>query len=255
MKYWVSEEVADDVLGYARCYLVADPYSTRRGVISQYNTSLYLESPQLSCYRAHLEEAPDRFKLRVRAYGDPPQGLAFFETKRKVNSIIIKTRAAVTMDRVAPLLEGSYDALTEEPGTPERRHLESFLYLQTVTHARPFVLVRACREAYSSADAHEDVRVTIDRRISFQQARGPGFEAGGNDWIPIDGEEEHGRPAGPVMLELKFPGAPPLWMAALIQRLEMSRIAYSKYMAAARSLIEGHHLDRALWSAVARGER
>jgi hypothetical protein len=254
MKYWVSEEVADDVLGYARGYLIADPHGTRRGVISQYNTSLYLESPQLSCYRAHVDEAPDRFKLRVRAYGDPPQGLAFFETKRKVNSVIIKTRAAVTMDRMAPLLEGDHDALTEASGTPERRHLESFLYLQTITHARPFVLVRACREAYCSTDPHEDVRLTIDRRIAFQQARGPGFEADSNDWVPIDGEEEHGRDVGPVMLELKFPGAPPLWMAALVRRLEMCRIAYSKYVAAARSLIEGDNLDRSLWSAIARGD-
>ena len=37
------------------------------------NTSLYLETPDLAFFHAHAEHAPDRCKLRVRAYGDPPR--------------------------------------------------------------------------------------------------------------------------------------------------------------------------------------
>lgn len=238
IKYWVPEEITARIFEYARPYLVLDPWSAKHGVLSQCQTSLYLETPSLGCYRKHIDQAPDRYKLRVRVYGDPARGMAFFETKRKVKSVTVKTRAGVSMNLVRPLIEGSYDALPASLGAKERRHLENFLYLQTVTHARPFVLVRAHREPYCSKDPREDIRMTFDRQICFQPAPDASFDCRPDGWVPVDGEAQHGLRGTHTMLELKFPRVAPLWMGKLVEKLDMWRVGYSKYLAAAQCMLD-----------------
>jgi hypothetical protein len=253
LKYWVPSALVDEVIAFARPYLVLDPFNLAQGLERQHNTTLYLETASLDAYRTHADSAADRYKLRVRAYGEVPAGLAFFETKRKINAITIKTRSAVQMEEVAPLLDGTYDALPASLGVEERRNLESFLYLKTVTDARPCVLVRAHRESYCTPDPREDVRLTLDRDVGFQRARGPSLHADPCGWIPIDGEDQHGQRGAHVMLELKFPRIAPAWMGHLVSRLDMWRVGYSKYMAAIQSL-----LDQPMVDAIARdlsGER
>jgi hypothetical protein len=193
LKYWVPEALTREVLEYARPYLVLDPFNVKMGLERQYNTTLYLETASLNAYRTHKDQAADRYKLRVRGYGEVPEGVAFFETKRKIKSITVKTRSAVKLDQVAPLLDGTYDALPEKLSPDERRNLENFLYLKTMTDARPCVLVRAHRESYCTPDPREDVRLTFDREICFQPARGASLHGDPRGWIPIDGEAQHGH--------------------------------------------------------------
>jgi hypothetical protein len=253
LKYWVPTAITNEVLEYARPYLVVDPFNVKLGLDRQYNTTLYLETPNLNAYRTHVDAAADRYKLRIRAYGEVPRGQAFFETKRKIKSITVKTRAAVELRDVAPLVDGTYNALPASLDPVERRNLENFLYLQTVTDARPCVLVRANRESYCTPDPREEVRLTFDREIGFQRARGASFHVNPGDWIPIDGEAQHGHRGSHTMIELKFPRIAPLWMGRLIERLDMYRVGYSKYVAAVRSLLDQSMVDAMTWDLV--GER
>jgi len=247
LKYWVPAAMCGEIVDYARPYLVLDPYNARLGLVRQYNTTLYLETRGLDAYRTHVDSAADRYKLRVRAYGDVSLGPAFFETKRKLNAITVKTRAAVAVTDVAPLLEGTYDALPASLSPDERRHLEGFLYLKTVTDARPCVLVRAHRESYCTPDPREDVRLTLDGEICFQGARGPSLHGDPRAWIPIDGYDQHGQHGAHVMIELKFPRVAPSWMGHLINRLELWRVGYSKYVAAMRTLLDQTMIDAMAW--------
>jgi hypothetical protein len=254
LKYWVPTAITSEVLEYARPYLVIDPYNVKLGLDRQYNTTLYLETPNLNAYRTHVDAAADRYKLRIRAYGEVPHGPAFFETKRKLKSITVKTRAAVEMSDVAALVDGTYDALPASLNAIERRNLENFLYLQTVTNARPCVLVRANRESYCSPDPREEVRLTFDREIGFQPARGASLHVDPRDWIPIDGEAQHGQRGSHTMIELKFPRIAPLWMGRVIERLNMWRVGYSKYVAAVRSLLDQSMIDAGAWDLSGEGE-
>jgi hypothetical protein len=247
LKYWVPTEICGEVVEYARPYLVVDPFNVRDGLLQQYNTTLYLETARLDAYQTHVDGAADRYKLRVRAYGEVPGNLAFFETKRKINAITVKTRSAVAMVDAAALLEGTYDALPASLPWDERRHLETFLYLQTVTDARPCVLVRAHRESYCTADPREDVRLTFDREICFQRARGWSLHGDPKGWIPIDGYDQHGQHGAHTMIELKFPRVAPAWMNHLVNRLDMWRVGYSKYVAAVRTLLDQPMVDAMAW--------
>lgn len=253
LKYWVPSALCDEVVTFIRPYLVLDPFNVKLGLERQYNTTLYLETTSLDAYRTHADSAADRYKLRIRAYGEVPAGLAFFETKRKINAITVKTRSAVQMEEVGPLLDGTYENLPPSLTAEEQRNLESFLYLKTVTDARPCVLVRAHRESYCTVDSREDVRLTLDRDIGFQRTGGHSLHGDPRGWIPIDGEDQHGQRGAHAMLELKFPRIAPAWMGRLVDRLDMWRVGYSKYMAAIQSL-----LDQPMMDAIARdleGER
>jgi hypothetical protein len=213
------------------------------------NTSLYLETRGLDSYRTHTDEAADRYKLRVRAYGNPPRGTTFFEVKRKINTRCVKTRTPVPLEHMKGLLEGTYRSLPANLSPADRRHLEMFLYAQEVTHARPFLLVRAARESYCAEDPLEDVRLTIDRHIGFQLAHGADFTCDPEAWTPLDGEAQHGSRGPHALVELKFPGIAPFWMKKLVERLELRRVSYSKYISAVRHVLEQNELDTSDWDA------
>jgi hypothetical protein len=247
LKYWVPEPLTERALDYAKPYLILDPQSSKRGLLHQCCTSLYLESPAMGAYRTHIDGAPDRYKLRVRAYGDPPRGMAFFEIKRKMNSRGVKSRAGIPIELVPSLLEGTYDHLPETMDPAARANVESFLYLQLSTQARPYLLVRAFRESYCSADPTEEVRMTFDRRISYQPARGATFDSDPKAWIPINGEEEHGQRGPHALIELKFAKLPPFWMRRMVEQLGLLQVAFSKYCSAVRNHIEQPYQDALTW--------
>lgn len=229
-KYWVSEEVAREVVAFASPHMLADAHSALG--VGQCNTSLYFDTHDLSFARQHLDQSPNRFKLRIRRYGDPPEGPAFFEVKRKAKWVILKKRAVVPWELADSVLSGSYDSLPELPRPGEGKNLEAFLYLMTVNGAEPKVYIRAYREAYAAVDPMEDVRITIDRRIMYQPADDWKFELPDRKWIPIDRSGEHGEGERRAMLELKFRGTAPVWMADLTQHLALWRVGYSKCISA-----------------------
>jgi hypothetical protein len=230
-KYWIPERLAPAVGRCGRSYLRVDPYHDANAM--QRNTSLYLDTPSLGFYDAHVESSADRLKLRVRVYGEKPAGLAFFELKRKVRSVVVKSRAAVPLDSVAAILTGDYAALPRTATAEETRHLQAFLYDMTVHRAEPAFLVTCRREAYASLHEEDDVRLTVDRDIAYQRARGPHFETRERDWVYL------GAPPGigserMALVELKFRGMAPLWMGDLVRRLEAKRVSYSKYVTSVR---------------------
>jgi hypothetical protein len=227
-KYWVTPEIAARVVAFAAPYVEPD---VQGASAHQRNTSLYLDTPDLGFYRAHVEGQPDRLKLRVRRYGTPAAGPAFFELKRKVKSVIVKKRATVPAAHVDDVLAGRA-GLPPLARDADRRNLEAFLYEQIVHRAEPRFLVTCVREAYRSRDAALDVRLTVDSEIAYRRARGAAFDGDEAGWTPIGGEREHGATGRRVMLELKFSGVAPAWMDEAAQALGLERGAYSKYVAA-----------------------
>ena len=91
------------------------------------------------------------------------------------------------------------------------------------------------------------LQLTFDRDVCFQPARGPSLHGDSRGWIPIDGEEQHGQQGAHTMIELKFTRIAPLWMGRLIERLDMWRVSYSKYIAAVQSLLDRPMIDAMAW--------
>lgn len=227
VKYWVQPAVADRVVRFARPYLAHDPFS-QHGRTTR-NVSLYLDTTQFLFHTTHKSGAPSRLKLRVRTYDDAPESPAFFEIKRKVKHVTLKTRATLPVASVAAVLSGQVDVMTCEPA--ERKHLETFLFLSAIHRVEPKVLVASRREAFVSRIRGDDVRMTIDREIVYQPARGPSLVAAPNRWTALGG----GRPgsgSARSLVELKFRGPAPSWMAEMVGRFDMRQEGFSKYVAA-----------------------
>jgi hypothetical protein len=220
LKYWLPEPVAQRVHLFAAPFVEHDPAAGHLG--RQRVTSLYLDTPGLDFYRWHLASAADRFKLRVRYYGDSPGDTVFFEVKRRVGRLVDKRRAPVLSANLAGLLAGT----SASREATQAEHLRRFLYLMNLHRATPKLVVTCFRLAYRSRESWDKARATLDREISFQVASPATLFGDLGRWRPAP------APGPGALLELKFSEHLPWWMNALASRLARYRIAYSKYVAA-----------------------
>jgi hypothetical protein len=237
VKYWVTESIAARIAEFARPYLELDPHG-KLGAKTR-NVSLYLDTRGLLFLENHVAGLPDRTKLRVRAYGDLPTGLAFFEIKRKVKSITLKKRATLPVTAVRDVLTGRHVPVPAR--AEEQPHLLDFVFLQRIHRAEPKILVAAYREAFVALRRGDDVRMTIDREIVYQRARGPELSPNPRAWITVPGPDEglgwYGKRR--ALVELKFRGTAPLWMSEMVSRFGLQPDAFSKYVAAMHHLHGG----------------
>ncbi len=224
LKYWLPEIVASQAAAFARPFLHLDPLSEPTQGNSERVTSLYLDSRERELYVRHVASMADRFKLRVRYYGDALGPTTFFEIKRKVGVVIDKRRAEVPTHEVSQALtRGSCPTATHNLHAP---CLKSFLSLMMLHRALPQVLITCLRESYIPRDAGERARVTVDREIAFQPTTSPTLTGRCESW--------HATPTvrRGALLELKFSGTMPWWMHELSLRVGRYRTSYSKYVSA-----------------------
>jgi len=221
-KYLLTEVEAELVRDYLHCYTVPDRKDPEYTV-----TSLYLDSPANALYSSSANGEKNRFKLRVRGYDLDPDRPVFFEVKQRVGGVIRKYRSTVNRSAVGPLtamtLPGE-DALVCASSATERMNLLLFNELGQRFGVEPRVCVRYLREAHVSA-FEEPVRVTFDRAISFAPApkRPEELWTQPRSWSLLDGL--------PVVFEIKFTNAYPLWVRRLVQRFNLRRTSLAKYVA------------------------
>jgi len=220
LKYIVTEIQAAAIAKYIGPFLEPDKYSKlQRG--GQYPiVSLYLDSPELRLCKETLTGVKNRFKLRIRSYTDEPEYPRFFEIKRRLNRVIMKSRARV-MDRDVPILLTGR-SLPPQGYTTDEAALNQFqLYVATI-NAGPMVLVRYKRQAWESTSQNR-VRVTFDRELCYKVTHEPYVRLGGSGW------QENNITRCNSILEIKFTGSYPVWLSRLVEDFELDVMAVSKY--------------------------
>ena len=106
LKYHIGESKAAAIAQFIKPYLHLDRYCKSQPVGAYPIASLYLDSDNLQLCRESLQGQKNRFKLRIRSYSDEPDYPHFFEIKRRIDNVIIKTRNRVMPRDVAALLSG-----------------------------------------------------------------------------------------------------------------------------------------------------
>lgn len=218
-KYLLRPEVADAVRERAAIWLDRDAMAGDDGAYQV--TSLYLDSTEWMLARQTLEGVRERFKLRLRFYGDEPSRV-FAEVKQRVGKSIAKWRAIVdtkTAEKLAhnePVPEGVFsDDAAYGAAAGER-----FRQFVDMVDARPRLWVRYRREAFTSPWG-DGSRLTFDHKLQVQEPVGHAFMPGPNwSWVPLP---------RPVILELKFNDAYPEWMRSVAEGLGLKRLSCSKY--------------------------
>lgn len=226
-KYLVEPRLADAIREFAGPFVDPDPHAARCEGYRYTICSLYLDSSELSLYRQTVEGTKNRFKLRVRTYGDDPLDPVFFEVKRRMNGIVIKSRSRTSRDRALEYL------MRRRSG---HGGLEEFANLARMTSARPSLRVRYVREAYESPV--DRVRVTFDTDLQHAITPSPNISHNGPGWqvTPVDG----------VILELKFTDQFPSWVRELIDRFQLQRRSIAKYVMSVDEASSGGRLEREL---------
>lgn len=228
-KYLISEHTAERVRRHIAGFCAVDAYAAETG--GRYLTdTLYLDTLRLDSYFATIEDASDRYKLRIRSYPSAgPGGPVFFEVKRRVSDSIIKTRGAFAGDWPR-LLDGDASAIAQI-AAKHRRAIDNFLCHHRYLPFLPAALVRYEREPYFSV-VDDYARVTFDRCLAFQPASELSLVPAHDCWTYVDDAASQ-RSSYPsesvVVLELKFTSIVPNWMRRMVHTLDLQRLSFCKY--------------------------
>lgn len=203
-------------------------------------TTLQLDNLMGDLWRAKERKVINRFKLRIRTYGDQCQGPVFLELKRKIGQMVSKSRVS---------LPGPIHDLRTIFGDETRNSLGDvqsvnaymdFVRLVNEIGARPRVYIRYHRESYASVS---DVygRVTLDSRLCYAPARQWVWPSPQIRWRSADTPTGLNRPYAGYILELKCGAQQPTWMADLVERFSLVQGGFCKYATAMRleSIFQG----------------
>jgi SPX domain protein involved in polyphosphate accumulation len=220
LKYHISELKAKAIAEFVKPYLQVDRYCKLQRSGDYPIVSLYLDSDTLQLCQESLRGYKNRFKLRIRSYTDEPDYPRFFEIKRRINTIINKSRARV-MDRDVPTLLAGL-SLPPQNYTADIGTINQFqLYMKTIG-ARPMVLIRYMRQAFEGTSENK-VRVTFDRQLAYCVTNRPEVRLGGRGW------QRNPYTSGGVILEIKFTNSYPAWLSQMVKYFNLEQQSISKF--------------------------
>ena len=232
-KYTISPEQVPGIRRFIRSFVRDDGYAS--GKVPEYVvTTLQLDALNASLHYAKERKARARFKLRIRTYGTDGEAPYFLEIKRKVNTMILKSRATLQPE------DFSRDAILRPTEMISfATEAETLNYLEFVRLAReigacPFIYVRYIRESYKG-ESERYARVTIDRNLRYRPARGSWeFPLQAKNWYSMDTQTGLQREYPGHILELKAEAEFPEWMAELVERFDLVNAGFCKYSTAMR---------------------
>jgi len=229
-KFVIPPPMVAEIREFIRPFCQPDPHGS--GDPPEYIvTTLQLDSPQLSLHHAKSNEALNRFKLRVRTYGDPPgSSPVFMEIKRKIRGTIVKSRTRIPFDCWSEELVRSTKVMVDFKSSQEETAFLEFKRLVREIDARPFILIRYVRESYfSRLDRY--ARVSFDRKLTYQPTDSWDSWGEGGRWMSIDTPQTQnkGYRFSGVVLELKTLSDTPQWMIDLVMNFSLARTGHCKY--------------------------
>ncbi|MGA2247406.1 MAG: polyphosphate polymerase domain-containing protein [Verrucomicrobiota bacterium] len=234
-KYVIPAEMVAEIRKEIRPFCEPDPNCT--GDPPTYiNTTLQLDSPGLSLHYAKLWDFVDRFKLRVRTYGDPVgECPVFLEVKAKDRNMIYKYRSQIPFAQWGEhLFQDRVIKGIQFKKAKEANNFYQFIRLVKQIGARPLMLIRYQRESYFGK-VEDYARVTFDSRLEFQQTYA--WNSWGSDgvWRALDNPmmqtRRHDKELdfSGVVLELKALNHVPRWMMDLVTKFDLWRVGHCKY--------------------------
>ncbi len=225
MKYIISESKAAAIARFIEPYINPDHYTKSQPTGYYPIVSLYLDSDSLQLCTESMRGLLKRFKLRIRSYTDDPAYPRFFEVKRRSNTVILKSRARVRTEDIPILLSGRYVPPIQNY-QEDIDALRQFQLYMTSIGAKPLILVRYLRRAYEGSEENR-VRVTFDRQLTYKLCSDHNVLLSGN-------RNENGWHHNPVtlqnvILEIKFTGRYPAWLARMTRYFDLQQRSMSKY--------------------------
>lgn len=208
-KYLISKKKCDMLLKKLEKELVVDEF----GKITICN--VYFDTPSHQLIRNSLEKPVYKEKLRLRSYSIPQEGdEVFIELKKKYKGVVYKRREKMELTNAEHYL---YDYMPAVKPTQITKEIDWFLKFYQVLIPSMYI---AYNRIAMFAVSDPALRVTFDSNILWREEE-LYLEAGiwGN---PLLSE-------GQVLMEIKIPGAMPLWLSHILDELSIFPVSFSKY--------------------------
>ncbi len=186
-------------------------------------SNIYYDTENYDLIRASLEKPVYKEKLRMRSYGVPEsRDKVFVEIKKKYDDVVYKRRVTMEMRSAERYLRGAQGG----DGSQISREIDWFLRLY---RPEPKVFIAYDREAYAAKDGGE-LRITFDTAL---RARSNDLDLRlGDHGVPLLADDR-------VLMEVKIPGAAPLWLARLLSANRIFPTSFSKYGAYYKQFVLG----------------
>ena len=208
-KFLVPAEIFPEFFAELREHLVPD--QNPKYTIN----NLYFDTPDYAMIRKSIESPVYKEKLRLRWYGNgSPDDAAFLEIKKKYKGIVYKRRENLTNEDISKILASplSYEM------PKDTQIWREITYLRDYWKPIPMTYIAYDREAFAGKEDKE-LRITFDRNLRYRKDN---LNTSDYSSSPImDGSN--------ILMEIKFPGTSPLWLARLLSKYEIRQSSFSKY--------------------------
>lgn len=184
--------------------------------------NLYLDTPDFRLIRRSLEKPVYKEKLRLRSYGRANrEHPVFMELKKKYRSIVYKRRLTLPHDQALACLTG------DRPWPETQIGREIGYSMRFYPALEPRVFLSYERDSWYAPES--GLRITFDDAIRFRR-----------EALTLDSEPWGAPLLKPeqVLMELKAPGAIPLWMVSLLTEMGLYKTSFSKYGTAYKIMLE-----------------
>ena len=178
--------------------------------------NVYYDTPDYLLIRRSIDKPVYKEKFRLRSYGVPTaDSPVFMEIKKKYDGVVYKRRVSAAESDSVRYLRGGPEPLGNDPQIMS----EIDWFFHRYDHLVPGMFLAYERLAFKVKD-HPGLRITFDRDIRYR-----------TDDMDLTLGDEGIRllPDDMVVMEIKIPGAAPLWLADVLSEQKLYPTSFSKY--------------------------
>lgn len=207
-KYLMTKEQFERFLKRTNKLITLDQYGLHTICNIYYDTDTY------DLIRYSIGKPKYKEKLRLRSYGIPTkESTVFVELKKKWNGVVFKRRTSMTLAEAQDYLDHGV-----RPSKSCQIVKEIDYFLEYYNPA-PKLFLAYDRLAFFGNE-NSEVRITVDQNI---RSRTMELDLSMGDKGERLMEDEI------YLMEVKVPGAFPIWLANILSELEIYPISFSKY--------------------------
>lgn len=207
-KYILSEQQHKALIQQLDDFMTMDNYGLHT------ICNVYFDTDSYELIRSSIEKPLYKEKIRLRSYGIPKSSdTVFIEIKKKFDGVVYKRRTQLSLDEALRyLVQGKQTSASGQI----LGEIDWFMKRYTPV---PKVFIAYDRLAlFGNEDAN--LRITFDQNIRFRECLlDPSKGSWGNPLLE----------PGKVLMEIKIPGAMPLWLSQILAELDIFPISFSKY--------------------------
>ncbi len=240
-KYFLTPQQQTRLLAHMSSYMEADTFG-------QYTIcNIYYDTEDWRLIRTSIEKPVYKEKLRVRSYGTPRrEDKVFVELKKKCQGIVYKRRISSGISQARTFLAeasmedrrykgqclGRPEGQPIEQGRPEarlwdkspeegvpRQIRQEIAWFQSFYHTKPRVFIAYDRLAFAGIQ-EPNLRITFDTNLRW---RNQDLDLCLGDYGQPLLEEDR------ILMEVKMPGACPLWLSHILSEEGIFPVSFSKY--------------------------